>query len=232
MVGVETPRDPVQLPVRKCPTANSGVRFGSTARHDGWGVATVEVGIARRALADGSHCGDQGRCWQNGGLVTLCVVDGLGHGKRAEQAATAAVEYVGHHLSRPLRDIFAGCNRALWSTAGVAMGLCVIDQYAGMLTYAGIGNTRAMIAGQKTVLLPSDYGIVGGGYKRLLPATVRLAPGDLVILTTDGVDEKMELSRYNPEVRSAVVSLADRILEDWNREVDDAAVVVFRHGVA
>lgn len=194
----------------------------------------MEVGIARRALADGSHCGDQGRCWQNGGLVTLCIVDGLGHGKRAEQASTAALGYVGHHLSRALPDIFSGCNRALLSTAGVAMGLCVIDADTGILTYAGIGNTRAMImiAGEKTVLLHSDYGIVGGGYKRLLPETVQMVPGDLVILTTDGVDEKMELSRYNREVRSAVVSLADRILHDWNREADDAAVLVFRHGGA
>jgi hypothetical protein len=126
------------------------------------------------------------------------------------------------------------------------MGVAVIEKEAGTLTYAGIGNTRAMIVREPVlseaegprselaegacpvVRMSSNYGIVGGGYRKLSPETVPLTPGDLVILYTDGVPEMIDVLGYDDALSADVGRLAERIIQDWGRETDDAAVLVFR----
>ena len=192
------------------------------------------VAITKRAFLGETHCGDECAYWHEGGKVTLCIVDGLGHGEDAERAAQAAVEYVAGHLGEPLADIFAGCNAAIRRTRGVAIGIAVVDEEAETLTYAGIGNTRIMIVrgAQSVTHLSSNNGIVGGGYRELTPETVELHSGDLVILSSDGIRERCDLLAYGAELRGDVQQLADRIVVDWGRETDDAAVLVFRSGEA
>jgi len=207
----------------------------------------VRVAMVKRALHDAPHCGDGCGYWRGGGQTILCVVDGLGHGPYAEKAARAAIDCVTRHLSESLPDIFAVCNEAIRGTRGVAMGIAVIDEEAQQLTYAGIGNTRALIARGRppapidrhgtgpcrrvaegrTIRMSSNWGIVGGGYKTLTPETVPLMPGDLVILFTDGLAEAIDLAGYNDALRADVQRLAGKILGDWGRETDDAAVLVF-----
>ncbi|WP_179131225.1 SpoIIE family protein phosphatase [Candidatus Entotheonella palauensis] len=184
--------------------------------------------MAVRALNDDPHCGDVCRYWRQGHTMTLCIADGLGHGLYAERAAQAAVDYVGRHLTAPLEDIFAGCDQALHRTRGVAMGLAIVDEAAEALSYAGIGNPRAIVVGKRIFRLRNDYGVVGSGYRALSTETVSFRPGDLVILATDGVAETVDVSAYSLAERSNVQDLANRILRDWRRETDDAAVLVGR----
>jgi len=80
----------------------------------------------------------------------------------------------------------------------------------------------------KIVRLPSNYGIVGGGYRKLSPETVPPTPGDLVIMCTDGIKERCDVSAYHDALRGDVGRLAEGILKDWSRETDDTAVLVFR----
>lgn len=199
----------------------------------------MNVGVAKQVQDDAAHCGDQCGCWQSGHGTFLCIADGLGHGEEAQQAAQAAIDYVATHLAEPLGKIFAGCNRALRGTRGVAMGLAVVDSPGKTVTYAGIGNTRAMlvknihreVVSEPTFRFGGNYGIVGGGYQRLVPERQRLGAGDLVILYTDGLRELISLENYDKALREDVQRLAERILQDWYCGTNDAAVLVFRNEV-
>jgi len=194
------------------------------------------LAIVKRPFPGDPHCGDDAAWWRHDHKLTLCIVDGLGHGEDAERAARVAVEYIAHHLTEPLVELFAGCDQALRRTRGAAMSVAVIDGEAGTLTYAGIGNTRAVIVRKpgvdspvgKIVRLSGNWGIVGGDYRKLTPETVELGPGDLVILTTDGVKERCDVSAYGDALYGDVQRLAERILRDCGREMDDVAVLVFR----
>jgi len=194
-----------------------------------WPEARVQIAIVKRPLEE-PHCGDQAGCWEHSSKTVLCMIDGLGHGKGAERAAMKALDFLERHHHEPLLEVFATCDKALSDTRGVAMGIAVADPDAGRLTYAGIGNTRAMVVGQETTRLSSHYGIVGGGYRTLKTETVPLTPGDLVIMYTDGIEGLIDLSDYDETLRVEVGRLAETIVEDWCRETDDAAVLVFRNG--
>ncbi len=189
----------------------------------------MQIAIVNRPLEE-PHCGDQAGCWERDGKVVLCIIDGLGHGKGAEQAALAALDFLERHHREPLLELFATCNVALHDTQGVAMGIAVADPAAGTLTYAGIGNMRAMVVGQETTRLFSHYGIVGADYRTLKTEAVPLSPGDLVIMYTDGIEELIDLSGYDEALRADVGRLAETIAADWRRETDDEAVLVFRNG--
>jgi len=190
----------------------------------------MQVAIIKRPLEE-PHCGDDAGCWQSGAKVVLCVVDGLGHGKGAEQAAKAAMEFVGRHYYEPLLEIFTCCDKALRHTRGVAMGIAVVDTEAAALSYAGIGNIRAivMVAGQKKVSLTNNYGIVGGGYRKLTSETVPFTAGEVLILATDGIRENIDVSGCEDSLKADVQRLAEKIVQDWANKTDDIAVLVFRN---
>ena len=192
-------------------------------------MADSEIAIASHPLEE-PYCGDQAGYWQSRGRTILCIVDGLGHGKGAQQVALAALDSVGRHPFEPLPEIFALCDKALRHTRGVAMGMASIDPEAGTLTYAGIGNTRAMIFGERARSMSSHYGIVGGGYRNLVPETVPLEPGRLVVMFTDGLPEMINLTGYDEALRQDPQELAQRILDDFCLGSDDAAVLVYRSG--
>ncbi len=198
----------------------------------------MQIGIAKRPFPNDPHCGDECAYWQKDAKITLCIVDGLGHGWGAEQAAKAAVDYVAQHISEPLPDIFAGCDRAIRHTRGGVMGIAVVDKTAGTLTYAGVGNSRIIIVrphhraqGFKGIArLSNRPGVVGNGCGRVLPETVALGPDDLVLLFTDGIPGEIDLKNYTDMLGDDVQQLAQRIVQDWGRKRDDVAVLVFRNG--
>ena len=192
----------------------------------------MEIGATRRALLDAPHCGDQYGYWHADGTTLLCMVDGLGHGKDAEIAAKAAVEYVGEHRTEPLRDILVGCDSELRYTRGVAMGIALVDGQFGKIQFAGVGNTRARVVtgrNRKSFHMTSAYGIVGAGIRSVVAEVFDIVSGDLVIMYTDGLKEVFDISGYDAALFLDVQRLAERILLDWNRTTDDAAVLVFRN---
>ena len=187
----------------------------------------MTFGIAMRALNNDPYCGDMCANWTSGSTTTFCITDGLGHGKAAAEASAAAVGYVGEHLLKPLLAVFQGCDRAIVGTRGVAMAVAVVEPHGGTLTYAGIGNTRGMIQGQRRISLSSQYGIVGGGFRRLVDETLPLAPGDIVALWTDGVDEWVDISSWGAGVLADPQRLVERIVDDHSPGSDDAAALVY-----
>lgn len=187
----------------------------------------MQIAAIKHALSNAPYCGDEYGYWEDGTKTTLCIIDGLGHGEDAEKAAKAAVKYIACHLSESLPEIFTGCDRELHKTRGAAVGIAFIDEEKDELTYAGIGNTRVIVVNSKNFRLGGDYGIVGCGFKKLTPETVAMGKGAMVIMFTDGVEELVDLSRYDL-LAGDVHELAEMILMDWRIERDDAAVVVYR----
>ena len=198
------------------------------ARRAEYGALDGQIGRAMRSRRGDPHCGDACTGWRAHGRVKLCMVDGLGHGQEAEAAALAALAYVGDRQAHALAEVFAGCDEALRETRGAAMGIAIIEEATGRLSYAGVGNTRALVAGARTIRLPESRGIVGGGFGALCTESTMLRPGALVVMATDGIAANLDIVDYDPTLWARPQGLADLILRDWRHNDDDAAVLVFR----
>jgi len=187
----------------------------------------MPVAIQKRAFENKLYCGDECACWEDDKTITLCIADGLGHGQEAEDAARKALNYVKKHLHKPIQEIFAGCNISIRETRGAAMGIAVIDKKNQTLTYAGVGNTRALILAHKPVRLSSSYGIIGGGFKKLTSETIPLQDGCIIVMFTDGIEEMINLSEFTSLLTQDVDQLALEIIKKRTKN-DDAAVMVYQ----
>ena len=204
------------------------IEFGSGRGHPGGGAAmAMTVGIARASANAADICGDMAQSWSQGGRDLVAVADGLGHGAEAADAAAAAMAHLGGHLGDELIPLFRGMDSALGCTRGAAVGVAAIDAASGTLTYAALGNTRAAIFGWRTTRLDSHAGIVGAGFRRLVPMTVPIRPGDCLILWTDGIDDQLSLAQGR-DCALPVDDLAALLLRRHLKGGDDACVVIAR----
>src|SRR5919107_2395749 len=77
---------------------------------------------------------------EHDGELLLAVVDGLGHGRGANEAASAAVETLEQWRGGPPQGLVLGVHEALRATRGAVMGAVVIHRARGSYVYAGVGN--------------------------------------------------------------------------------------------
>ena len=75
--------------------------------------------------------------------------------------------------------------------------------------------------------MSSSNGIVGAGYKKLSPETVSFAPGDLLLMYTDGFPARVDAARFFWS-RRAPEEVAREFLQESALGTDDAAVLVAR----
>src|SRR5690349_8004923 len=90
-------------------------------------VTCIEYGIAAKPLKGEPFSGDACLVRQMGDSALLAVIDGLGHGPHAAEAANAAIAVIEGHLDQPLIQLAKLCHRALVQRRGAAMTLVLIE---------------------------------------------------------------------------------------------------------
>ncbi|HET7038971.1 MAG TPA: SpoIIE family protein phosphatase [Gemmatimonadales bacterium] len=163
--------------------------------------------------------------------VLLAVVDGLGHGRDAAAAAERAVHTLRVHARESVIGLMRRCHDALAGTRGVVMSLAVFDGAEHTLTWLAVGNIRGVLVRADPRAVPrtesqlARSGVVGLQLPILQAAVTTVAPGDLVVFATDGVE-----SSFTGHVTPArPQAMADRLLEEYGRSNDDALVLVGRY---
>lgn len=166
-----------------------------------------------------------------GGALAV-VIDGLGHGKDACEAASSAERILRADPGAAVTELVQRCHEALRGTRGVVMSIASFDARAATMTWLGVGNVegrllRAPVSGGP----PPDAllvrgGVVGAHLPRLVARTARIRRGDMLIVATDGIRSEFldaPLPYQEPQ------ALADHVLARWGTQADDALVLVVRY---
>jgi len=194
-------------------------------------TALLEYGVASVTCPDQDESGDRHLVKTIHEGTLLAVVDGSGHGKDAGGPARLAVETLENHADENVVSLFQLCHERLNSTRGAVMSIASINAAQSTLSWAGVGNIEGMIirfgpspeAIDRLLLRP---GIVGYRLPALEARDVRIAPGDLIILATDGIRpdfEKHIVPQEHPR------SIANKISSNFCRRYDDGLVLVARY---
>jgi negative regulator of sigma-B (phosphoserine phosphatase) len=190
----------------------------------------LDRGVAGAPFEGESRSGDVAvfAPWSRGALA--CLIDGLGHGPEAADAAETCGETVRAHAEAGAQDLIQACHEALIDTRGVVMTVAWFDLEAETLSWAGVGNVDARLVRSGPELREEVALVFGGvlGYRlpRIRPATRPLERGDMLVMITDGIEAAISSSLAG---RGAAQALADRIFAEHARGNDDALAVVVRY---
>jgi negative regulator of sigma-B (phosphoserine phosphatase) len=194
--------------------------------------AALERGEAGEPLAGESRSGDLAVFAPYDGGALVAAIDGLGHGAAAADAAEAAGEILAERPDDPPELLLKRCHEALRSTRGVVATLAWFDLATARMTWTGIGNVEGRLVRADRGRGDSDDSptLFGGVLGWSLPAVrfVRseLAPGDCVVMATDGVAADFG-SSLTPGLPAP--EQAKRVLASHARGSDDALVIAVRY---
>lgn len=188
------------------------------------------------ALNSDIFCGDLAHYWYNKrtNRLIICVLDGLGHGEPAYEAALQVKTNL--ELLYPYYDdltlLLHSVHEATTQTRGASCGLAEIDFDQQILRYVGIGNIRAYLIDLTTQSVnhfPYVYGILGSGAfpQNLTTYDVILKDhAQMLLIYTDGLPE---LLRFHLPEASCSFDQLDQLTQHWMEQymlkTDDALIL-------
>ncbi|MGH8262147.1 MAG: SpoIIE family protein phosphatase [Steroidobacterales bacterium] len=193
-------------------------------------IEALEWSAATAAMPGETESGDRHVvCTVTDGAL-FAVLDGLGHGAQAACAANVATTALKRHAESPLTTIMAYCHESLRSTRGITMSLAAINTRLNSMTWVGVGNVEGLLRRAKPrspdekLLLRN--GVVGAHLPFVQPMLTTLAPGDVLMFTTDGIAHD---SVHALPMLGELQGIADTALARGNKGTDDALVLLVRY---
>lgn len=191
-----------------------------------------EVGVYGRPIAEEKVNGDHACFVRLDDALMLGVCDGLGHGPPAREASLRAMRSFYEHVGEAPGAILDACHDALGGTRGVVMAAARVTEPAGEVELASTGNIDVQLAAPRVARrFAGSSAVLGGRGNRAAKARIErasVAPGELVILATDGISSKLTVEQDLLLLRDHPIVVAQRIMERFGRTNDDALVLVAR----
>jgi anti-sigma regulatory factor (Ser/Thr protein kinase) len=189
-----------------------------------------EVGVVGQPIAGESVSGDDALVRRTDQALIAIVIDGLGHGPEAREAAVVAKRTARAVIERGPAEILAACHAACARTRGVAMTIARLEP-TGELLLAGVGNVAAYVLGpQSARRFTGSAGVIGGAgpLRRVGTDEMALSPYDALILHTDGVSSRTIVEDDRAFLGQTPVIIAARMLDLYGSNLDDALTLVVR----
>ncbi len=172
-------------------------------------------------------CGDAWTCHRSPDRTLILVVDGLGHGFDASEAAQEAVATFKKRVDAHPGEMLSYVHEALRKTRGAVAAVAEIRPGEGKLVYAGAGNIAAtVLSGGTSRSLVSHNGTLGVTIPRVQEFTSEWSTNGVVIMHSDGVQSRWDTSAYAGLLARHPAVIGGVLLRDFRRQRDDASVVV------
>jgi negative regulator of sigma-B (phosphoserine phosphatase) len=196
---------------------------------DDW-PAALDAGVAGAPMEGEERSGDVAVFCATASGAVACLIDGLGHGPEAADAAEACADVVRAHADDPPTELLDRCHEALVDSRGAVMTAAWFDLERYTVAWAGVGNVDARLVRpgpdpREDVALVFG-GVIGYRMPKVRVATRDLARGDVLVMITDGID-----GAISPALAGggAAQVMAERIFAMHGKGTDDALAVVIRY---
>jgi anti-sigma regulatory factor (Ser/Thr protein kinase) len=213
---------------------------GTALRLEIWGTSVIpppldgiELGAVCLAMKGEEVAGDSWLLKPVGEEQTVLVVDGLGHGPNAAQAARVATEALAAHPTAAPGALMQICHGALATTRGAAGAAARVAPAKQRGTFAGIGNIACRVesVGERRQLV-SHSGTLGHVMRRVQEFDFAFPTGALLILHSDGLTSHWGSNDYPGLAARHAGLIAGVLYRDHDRCRDDVTVVVLKNRMA
>lgn len=174
-------------------------------------------------------CGDGWMFHRDGDRLAVLLVDGLGHGWGASDAAQEAIATFRKEAEKSPAVILGAVHDALRKTRGAVAAVAEIRLDKGTLTYAGVGNISAVLLNDgSSRSLVSYNGTLGATISRIQEFNFEWKARSVLVMHSDGVQTRWDLNAYPGLLSRHPAVIAGALLRDFRRQRDDATVVVIK----
>ena len=157
----------------------------------------IALGALSVPILGETECGDGWSAFHESDRSVYLMVDGLGHGPFAAEAAREAVRVFGESALRTPEFILREIHQALTKTRGAAVSVAEIQHRTGVLNYAGAGNIAAITYfGGKSKSLVSMNGTVGHTVAKFQQFAYPWEPKSLLLMHSDGLTSRWSIDQY------------------------------------
>lgn len=173
-------------------------------------------------------CGDGYRVKRTESETKIFFGDGLGHGANAKEAIDRAGEFF---MECPLSDpveIIRLMHANVRRTRGLVATVAVLSRKTNEWAICGVGNTIVRIySGIQYKNYMSYNGTVGLNLPNSMNATTIPAERNQhLIICSDGIQSRWDLSRYPSIYKYDNTILASAIYKDYTRGNDDSSILI------
>jgi anti-sigma regulatory factor (Ser/Thr protein kinase) len=191
-------------------------------------AATVAGGLSV-AIAGEERCGDAWDVEPRRDGIAVLVVDGLGHGTGAADAARECVRAFRRHAGALPAARVTALHEALRATRGAAIAVADVDTTRRVVRFAGLGNITASVYGPgPTRHLVSHYGTAGHNASKIAEYSYPWPEHAVLVMHSDGVASLRDLEPYPGLLQRDPSLVAGVLYRDFARRRDDASIVVIR----
>ena len=159
----------------------------------------------------------------------VALIDGLGSGNAAHEAATLAKECIIEHPQTFLPDLLNLCHQALRGTRGAVIMCMRVDRLRAKVSFSGVGNIGVRVFSDTPIKPISRNGIVGFRMTNVREFSYPYTPGDVFVLHSDGISTRFFVDeRWIRDPNTDLQEVAEDIAENHGKENDDVTIVVVR----
>lgn len=192
--------------------------------------AALRVGVISLPLKGEPECGDGWAVKDTPENMFLMVVDGLGHGTYAAEAAREAERIFMRTDSTAPAMILQECHDSLRKTRGAAAAIAAVRKEKNVLSFAGLGNISGILMnGESRRGIASYNGTVGHQMHKIQEFTFPWDENSVLIMHSDGLGTKWNLDQYRGVGSKHPSLIAAVLYRDFARERDDVTVMVAKN---
>jgi anti-sigma regulatory factor (Ser/Thr protein kinase) len=224
----------VSAAYRLCDEMDFDVRVGEgtyvAARTFAAPLPRSEVAVFGRPIEGERECGDDAAFVRHEKTLLVGVADGLGHGHEAREASSRVAAALRADRAGDLAALIADCDQSLQGTRGAVMAAACLDRAAGQLRHAAAGNIGTHLyrprATRRFASSARVLGARGGPRPRPLVEREPLDHRMLLLMFSDGVSARVDLSAELELLRQPPLVIAHQVVVRHGRSTDDALVLV------
>ncbi len=190
----------------------------------------IDVGAISLPIKGEDVCGDGWGAKRTAASMLLMVVDGLGHGISAAEAAREAEKVFAQSQTDSPTPILQDSHDSLKKTRGAAMAIASLNFERGLLSFAGVGNIAASILAPDTSRgMASHNGTVGHQLHKIQEFSFPWSSQNLLVMHSDGLNTRWDLKLYPGIWTKHPALIAALLYRDFSRERDDVTVLVAKN---
>jgi len=191
-------------------------------------MAVPDIGVYSRPYFGERMNGDWAFVAQSNDMLYIAIVDGTGHGLKANKVSSIAKEIIKEQWSKNLNHTIKRLHEKLSTTLGAAIALSTLNLKTYALEYIGVGNTVFRKIGHNSVRFVSVEGVVGVRMRNPNLQKVFIEDGDILLFYTDGIKEGFDIDEIPNIARHSASLTAKNVVQTFGSQFDDSTCIVIK----